>query len=473
MPTAPVAARTTEPQPHRVSSYIRSIIPKWQVSGVTVNRLALIFILTLLWNLITAADGVVSTQFQYDIALAISLIAYPTIVVIIAISLRTPPPGWLMHLKTKRLVQLMPALVVAIAIAMLAQVPALTSPKAPVGNDITSSIICASRNVLHGHDPYLESDIACLESLHAPVALGTVLQRGAFVHQLRPPTKAQVNRVVAQSAPNHYRNPAFATFGYLPMSFVEMLPAALGNNQAWVTYTLIAGILLLLFAGLAAGELWPAMVLALLVQVGDGGLFVSALTADGEFFAYGLLVLALCWVDRPKISGVLMGVAMASHPLAWVVWFGCAIFTKNKPHFRQRMLYSLGTAAVLIVPWLIVEPHALTAIVTLVLQPTYPAGPGIITLFGVAPPAILRHVLLAVIVGGFAGLCVFAWRRQSWLALLPVVGLSFMWLGWRSNISYLAELFPLAAAMAIGLYRYNARESRDSNEMPTPANTDG
>jgi hypothetical protein len=30
-----------------------------------------------------------------------------------------------------------------------------------------------------------------------------------------------------------------------------------------------------------------------------------------------------------------------------------------------------------------------------------------------------------------------------------------MWFGWRSEISYIAEVFPLAAAMAIGLHRYS------------------
>jgi hypothetical protein len=367
--------------------------------------------------------------------------------------------------------------ILAIGIAITFQIPHTLSPTAGLNDDITSSIICAPREAFHGNNPYLESDFACIKSLHLPMSMGTVLQRGVFANQPTQPTLPQINRVVASSKAHQWSNPAFAVFGYMPMSFVFMMPAALGNRTDWVSYTFLIGMGMLLLAGLAAGELWPAAILALLLQLGYGELFSSALQGDGELFAYGLLFLALCWIDRPRLSGIFIGIAMASHPLAWVVWFGYAIFTRTKPHFKQRMAYSLATAITLTAPWLIFEPHAVASMWGLIFQPNYPFGSGVIALFGASPPTFLRHLLLLITVGGFAAMCIFAWKHQAWLAALPVVGLSFLWFGWRSDLSYLGEVFALAIAMIIGLYRYS-RQDEDlahlSQVQPeTTRNTDG
>ncbi|MHB1501836.1 MAG: hypothetical protein ACYCYK_11835 [Candidatus Dormibacteria bacterium] len=333
---------------------------------------------------------------------------------------------------------------------------------------MTASIACASRQVLHGRDPYLEPELQCLHSLGAPVALGTPLQTGVLAHQRTYPTAAEEAAIARAVARNGWRTSAFSTFGYPPMAYVWMLPAASGNLSDWVAYTTVAALVWLLIAGLGAGPSWPALVLVLLVQVGDGGVMSAALHGDGEFFGYGVAALALVWVDRRRLSGLLMGVAMACHPLVWTVWFGYALFTRTVPGFRERMLWSLGTALVLIVPWLVLERHSLEAIWGLVVQPTFGQGLGIVSVFTPAPAPFLRHALLALVVGGFASLCILAWFRRELLPVLPVVAISFMWLGWRSEVSYLSEVFPFAAAMTIGLHRLQAQRRRESPEVDMP-----
>lgn len=417
------------------------------------TRLAILLILSLAWYALLTADGLVANRLEYWLAAAATLIFYPFAVLTIASMLRTPSPQWLNALPLHLLHKLTPILLVGVALAILIQVPGALNPKEPAGNDISASVICASRAVLYGHDPYQESEVTCLHSLQAPIVLGTPLQRGVFAQQRTYPTRAQLTRAAARAERQGGRSKAFATFGYLPMSFIWMLPVAHGNHQAWTAYTMLAALVWLVLASVSAGPLWPALVLVFMAQVGDGGLMAAALHGDGEFFAYAPVVLALIWLDRRRISGILMGLGMAWHPLVWVIWFGYAILTKRLPGFGQRMLWSVLTAVVLTVPWLLLEPGAVASVLGLIFQPNYPAGAGLVLLFGRAPDPLLRHLMLGLVVACFAAFCGFTWRRAQWRSSLPVVGLAFLWLGWRSDVSYLSEVFPLAAAMTVGVCR--------------------
>lgn len=449
----------------------KSLLRPWQKYNPATRRLLLILALTLMWDVAMMASGAGGTSPWRGLTLLASVAIYPLLVALIAVILREPAPRWLSHLPIHKLIDLTPIILVSVAAAITVQVPYLLRPTKSVSTDITSSIICASREAMHGSNPYSESDFACLKSLHLPISMGTVLQRGVFARQSTTPTYTQIAAVVARSKAHHWNNPAFAVFGYPPMSFIFMMPAASGSRVTWVAYTLLAGLALVLLVGLAAGELWPAAVLVLLMQLGYGELLGSALQGDGELFAYGLLVLALSWLDKPRLSGVLIGLAMAAHPLAWVVWFGYSLFTSTKPHFKQRIVYSLGTALLLVLPWLIQEPHAAGSMLQLIFQPNYPIGSGVIALFGTAPPSLLRPVLLLAVVAAFAGFSVFAWQHQAWLATLPVVSLSFMWVGWRSDLSYLGEVFALAAAMTIGLHRSNPNRTKPLSSLVPAATT--
>lgn len=417
------------------------------------RRLAVLLILSFVWYALLTVDGLVANRLEYWLAAAMTLIFYPFAVLAIASMLRHPAPPWLMALPFDLLQKATPIVLVGVALAMLIQAPGALDPKLPVGNDISASVICASRAVLHGHDPYQESEVTCLRTLHAPIALGTPLQRGVFAHQRTYPTPAQLTKAAVRAESHGGRSKAFATFGYLPMSFLWMLPVAAGNHQAWTAYTMLAALTWLVIAGVGAGPLWPALVLVLMAQVGDGGLMAAAAHGDGEFFAYASVVLALIWLDRRRTSGILMGLGMAWHPLVWVTWFGYAIFTKRLPGFGQRMLWSVAAAVGLTVPWLLLEPGAVASVLGLIFQPNYPAGAGLVLLLGAHPDPLLRHLLLGLVVVCFAAFCGFAWRREQWRAALPVVGLAFLWLGWRSDVSYLSEVFPLAAAMTVGVRR--------------------
>ena len=432
-------------------------------------RLLAIFALTMMWNILLGLDGWVVGPDEYTVLHWATLLAYPALVVAMVLALREPGPQWPDRLSLHAAVRWIPLLLFGITLGLLVRLPATLNPANSINSDETALIVCASRQVLQGRDPYLQPELACLHSLRASVALGTPLQAGVLAHQTSYPPLAEEAAIARSVARTGWRTPAFITIGYPPMAYVWMLPAATGNLSAWVVYTMLAALVWLAIAGLGAGPLWPALVLVLLVQLGDGGVMSAALHGDGEFFAYALATLSLLWIDRRRLSGLLMGIAMACHPLVWAIWFGYALFTKTLPGFRDRMLWSLGTALVLIVPWLVLERMALERIVGLALQPTFAQGLGVVSLFMPAPSVVLRDVLTAVVVVGFAGLCLLAWFRRGLLPALPVVAMSFLWLGWRSEVSYLSEIFPLAAAMTIGLYRLQVQGRRQQELADVPA----
>lgn len=439
----PVASGDADQRPFRASVH----------EVVATRRLLVLFVLTLAWYALLAGDAVVGGGVGYWLAASATIAFYPAAVICVMLLLQCPAPPWLLRLPLSLGQRVVPILLVGVALALVIDLPADLSPSQPVGNDITASIICASRAVLHGADPYEESEVTCLHGLDAPITLGTPLQRGAFAHQRTYPTPTQMETAAARAEARGGRTSSFATFGYLPMSFVWMMPAALGGHQTWVGYTLLAAVALLALSGLGAGPLWAAFLLVLLAQIGDGGLMSAATQGDGEIFAYGAVVLGLVWLDRPRLSAFLLGLGMAWHPLIWVVWFGYAMFTRGLPDFRSRMVWSIGTAAVLTIPWIVLEHGAAAAILGLIFQPNFPSGIGLTLALGASPASIDRHVLLALVIVAYIALCAYAWRKPTFLSALPVVGLAFLWLSWRSDVSYLSELFPLAGAMTVGLFR--------------------
>lgn len=420
---------------------------------VAARRLFILFLLTLAWYALLTADAVVGGGISYWLAAAATLAFYPAAVACVVLLLQSPAPKWLLRLPLAVGLRVLPILLVGVVLALLIDLPTDLSPGGSVGNDITASIVCAARTVLQGRDPYEESEVTCLHDLGAPIALGTPLQRGAFARQRTFPTSAQLATAAARAEEHGGHTSSFATFGYLPMSFVWMIPVAFGGHQAWVVYTMLGALVCLVLAGLGAGPLWPALLLVLLAQIGDGGLMAAATQGDGEVFAYGAVVLAFVWLDRPRLSAFFLGLGMAWHPLIWVVWAGYALLTKRLPDFGHRMAWSLATAGVLTVPWLVWEHGAVPAILALIFQPNFPSGVGLVLALGPGPNPLYRHALLGLVIAAYGILCYYAWRHSRFLAALPVVGLALLWLSWRSDVSYLSELFPLAAAMTVGLFR--------------------
>jgi len=440
----------------QLAGWIRALARPWTPPDDTGAGLGLLLLIVLLWDLLLAFDGHIVPGTRC-LAFWLTVIGYPVLVLGCTLAITKSGSGLGTRLRLGRLLMVAPAVVVVGLVTVGAGLPALLRPAAPIKDDVTASIICASQDVLRGRDPYLTPELACLHRLGASPLLGTPLREGAFASQRTYPTPEQIRQLSASTATRGYHTPAFAIFGYPPMSFVWMLPAAWSNHSGWVALTLSAAVIWLLSVGFLAGDLWPPVVLLMLLQFGDGSVLGAATQGDGEFFPYALAILALILIDRPRWSASCLALAAASNPLAWPVALGYLGLTTRLPEARQRIAWLVGVFVVAVTPWLIIERNAIQGTIGLILQKNFPSGIGLVSLLGPAPPNALRYVLVGGMAVAFVSWCGFTMRHPRWLPTLPVIATAFLWISWRSDVNYLAQVFPLAVAMIVGLRRLQTR----------------
>ena len=427
----------------------------WRVSGTTAQRLGVLFVVVLVWDLVLALDGHIPAGWAGGV-IAATVVCYPCLAVVCALALGQPPPGWLVRWRPQRVLVVAPALTLVMAVVVGLQVPGYLRSRSGIGADVTAATLCAAQDVLAGRDPYRTPEVACLGRLHASILVATPLARGRFAGRRRYPSDAALRRAAVAAGRHEGRSRAFPVFGYPPMSFVWMLPVARAGPTARVAWTLAGAAVWLVVTGLAAGWLWPAVVMLLLLQFGGGSVLAAAAQGDGEFFAYALATLALVLLDRQRWSAVLLALAAATNPLTWVIVPGYVVLAARLPRPSRRLGWFAAALAAAVVPWLLVYRDAGAAIVALVRQPAYAYGIGLVTELGPAPAPVLRTVLFAVAALGLAlvvGVC--AWRGR-WTAAAPAVAVALLWASWRSDANYLAQLFPLAVSMAVGLHRCSA-----------------
>ena len=450
-----------------VARLLKAVAQPWSPPPGPAPALGLMFLIVMLWDLLLVFDGH-SNPSTRGLALWVTVVGYPVLVFGCALAVTHRRARLLERLHLQRLLVVAPAVVAIGLITVGIGLPALLRPTAPINDDVTASIICASQDVLGGHDPYLTPELACLHRLSASPVLGTPLREGVFLHQRTYPTPEQILGLSSSSARSGFHTPAFAVFGYPPLSCVWMLPAAWSDHSGWVALTLSAAGLWLLAVGFLAGELWPAVVLLMLLQFGDGSVIGAATQGDGEFFPYALAILALILIDRPRWSASCLALAVASNPLAWPVALGYLALAARLPRLRQRLTWLAGTLLIVLTPWVLLERGVVAGVVGLILQKNFPSGIGLVALLGPGPPNFLRYVLVTSMAMAFVGWCGLTLRHPRWLPTVPVLATAFLWISWRSDVNYLAQVFPLAVAMIVGLHRLESFRDPPQSVCGTP-----
>jgi len=440
---------------HSAAGWLRCLGP-WRVRGPAAQRLGLLLCATLVWDLVLVLDGRLPPGWSGAAVLA-TVVIYPVLGVVCALALRQPIPPWLRSWGPERVLVGAPVVALLAVLVVGLQVPSLLRSRAGIGADVTATTVCAARDVLAGRDPYATGEAACLHRLHAPVTIATPLQRGPFQGVLHYPSAAALRRAEALAVRDHGRSSAFPQFGYPPMSFVFMLPVARAPRAAWIAWTMAAALAWLLVAGRASGTLWPATVMCLLLQFGGGSVLGAATQGDGEFFAYALATLALLLLDRPRLSGALLALAAATNPLIWLVVPGYLVLGLRLSRWRGRLGWFAATLLLAVGPWLLVDRNAAGAIFALVRQPAYAFGIGLISELGAAPSPALRSVLLGVEGAALLLLVAGCGLRPRWRFVAPAVSVAVLWVAWRSDANYLAQLFPLAVATTVGVHRLTGR----------------
>ena len=399
---------------------------------------------------------------QTELGLVLAVACYPVLAGGAALAyLRKAEPSGSHSWMALPLIPARPVLALGVLL-VVSQVPGSIAPHAPIYQDVTPSVICAARDVLHGNDPYRTPELRCLRSLKVSVVLATPLRAGPFRDLAPYPTLEQV-RAVARSTRGHgYATPAFPVYGYPPLSFLWMLPVAMGSRGSWAIWTLIWAAAWLLLAGRLAGRWWPALTLVFLLQWGAGGLLGDAAQGNAEFFAVALLALAALTLSSPRWSAVALGLAVATSQIAWFVVPGYLVLGRHSGDGWKRLLWLGGTALLATVPWLIAYPAGVSAILKLIVQPTYPQGVGIVALSAAVPllPMLPKPVYFAATGAVELILLALGAKMERWAILAVVLAPAALWFSWRSELSFLGLLPLLAGTVAVGMEHRDIKEVR-------------
>ena len=434
----------------------------WHVQGRTANLLGVAVLASVGWDLIVVLYGQTGLLGQTEMGLVLAVASYPVLAggVALAYLSKAEAAGHRSWMAIP-LIPSRPVLVLALGL-VVSQVPSSIGTHAPVYQDVTPSVICAARDVLRGTDPYLTPELRCLRSLEVPVVLATPLRAGPFKDLATYPTLEQ-ERAVARSTRGHgYATAAFPVYGYPPLSFVWMLPVAMGSRGSWAIWTLIWATAWLLLAARLAGRWWPAFTLIFLLQWGAGGLLGDAAQGNAEFFAIALLALAGMTLSSARWSALLLGLAVATSQIAWLVVPGYLVLSRYSHDGWKRLVWLGGTVLLATVPWMIAYPAGASAIVKLIMQPTYPQGVGIVALSSVLPllPMLQKPAYFAVTGAVELILLALGARTERWAILAVILVPAALWFSWRSELSFLGLLPLLAGAVAVGIESRGVGEDR-------------
>ena len=425
----------------------------WHVQGRTANLLSVVLLVSVGWDLIIVLYGQSGLLGQTELGLVLAVVCYPVLAGCVALAFlrdfaRPGSRSWM----TLPMIPARPVLVLALVLEV-SQVPSAIGTHAPVYQDVTPSVICAARDVLHGTDPYLTPELRCLRSLKVSLILATPLQAGPFRDLATYPSLGQ-DRAVARSTRGHgYATAAFPVYGYPPLSFLWMLPVAMGSRGIWAIWTLIWAAAWLLLAGRLAGRWWPALTLIFLLQWGAGSLLGDAAQGNAEFFAVALLALAALKLSSPRWSAVALGLAVATSQIAWLVVPGYLVLSRYSRDTRQRLLWLGGTVLVTALPWMFAYPAGAPAILKLVVQPTYAQGVGIVALSSAVSllPLLPKPAYFAATGAVELILLTLGARAERWAILALILAPAALWFSWRSELNYLELLPVLASAAAVGM----------------------
>ena len=115
-------------------------------------------------------------------------------------------------------------------------------------------------------------------------------------------------------------------------------------------------------------------------------------------------------------------------------------------------------------PWLIVYPNMLHALLSVFTMPDFNSGAGLTGIFGAGnlPQTVKIYFTGAMILAYF----VWAWmayRSPKWALCFVPLATAVTWLGWRGDSNYLYLVLPLTVGMIIGVSRLSLEQATASD----------
>src|SRR5216117_1023943 len=250
-------------------------------------------------------------------------------------------------------------------------------------NDGTSLDTNAAVLLLHGKNPYTDSNMLDL-ARHFSIQPNwtTPLQRGQFANRIDYPSEVDFQTVLdtdlkAGTAPEFE-----SKVSYPALSFLTLVPFVFFHDMNVLPFYLLSYLLLM---GLAVKIARPEMRLwVLLLGVANVSMWSSTAWANLDIFYTLLIVLVWLLRDKRWSSAILLGLALASKQIAWFFipfymimvlrhygWKECV--------YRLAIAGSIGLAINL--PFILWNPQAwLAGILAPVADPMFPMGVGIVNL---------------------------------------------------------------------------------------------
>ncbi|HLJ67645.1 MAG TPA: hypothetical protein VKX16_09845 [Chloroflexota bacterium] len=327
----------------------------------------------------------------------------------------------------------------------------------PYNNDGAAMDLYAARQVVHGHDPYLKTNIVyALAQIDAPATTTTPLMDGQFRGARAYPSPDAIERVFLNDLQREPRQipPEFESkYNYPAGSFLFILPFVWAGMRdmrlLYVVAVLVLGAYLWRRSSRALRPLVPLLLLANVPLI--------VMTAGGQPDPLYGLFLALAFAEWPgrRSSPIFMGLAVSIKQLAWFFAPFYLLLVVRNLGWREalrRLAVMSAIFAVTNLPFVVQGPAQYAASISAPMSdPMFPLGVGVIALFvGNLVPMLPKIVFTLGELGSWGLSTVLGTRFRVPAAGLVVLGAFPLFFAWRSLTSYfyLVPLMALAVLLA-------------------------
>ena len=323
-------------------------------------------------------------------------------------------------------------------------------------NDGTSLDTNAAMLLVHGRNPYTDSNMLDMyRKFRLEPNWTTPLRKDQFANRLDYPTVGEFRSVLDTALKSDGVAPEFESkVSYPALSFLTLVPFALFDNYNVLPFYFLSYLTLIFIAWKAAHPTLRPWIL--LLSMSNVPMWSSTVGANLDIF-YTLLIV-LVWLLREYrwSSAIFLGLAIASKQIAWffVPFYAIMILRRyGSKETIARLLIAGSVAFAINLPFMLWNLQAwLAGVMAPVADPMFPLGIGIISFsLGHWLPFFSSWVYTALELSTMIGALLLYWRvcrRYPEVAmLLAVLPLFF---AWRSLPSYFAcvayPLFVISAS---------------------------
>lgn len=317
-------------------------------------------------------------------------------------------------------------------------------------NDGTSLDTNAAMLLVHGRNPYTDSNMLDMyRKFKLEPNWTTPLRKDQFANRLDYPTVGEFRSVLDTTLKSGGEAPEFESkVSYPALSFLTLVPFALFNNYNVLPFYFLSYLVLVFIAWKVARPALRPWVL--LLSMSNVPMWSSTVGGNLDIF-YSLLIV-LVWLLREYrwSSAIFLGLAIASKQLAWffVPFYAIMILRRYGSKETVVRLCIAGLLALGInLPFMLWNLQGwLAGVMAPVADPMFPLGVGIISLsLGHLLPYFPTWVYTALELSTMCGALLLYWRvcrrypeAAMMLAVLP------LFFAWRSLPSYFACVaYPL------------------------------